>query len=90
MESGIEYEFRTTVCPSQLDGNDIENIAKSIKGAGRYVIQSFRPNHCLDTKMLRIEPYSVEILRDFAMSASKYVDYCCVRGEDRKVLQRNW
>ncbi|MDE2216129.1 MAG: anaerobic ribonucleoside-triphosphate reductase activating protein [Planctomycetota bacterium] len=90
MESGIEYEFRTTVCPSQLDGDDIEKIAKAIKGAGRYVIQSFRPNHCLDTKMLRIEPYSVEILRDFATSASKYVDYCCVRGEDRKVLQRNW
>ena len=90
MESGIEYEFRTTVCPTQLDGDDIEAIARSIQGAGRYIIQSFKPNHCLDTKMLNIEPYPVETLRDFATSAGKYVDYCCVRGEEGKVLQRNW
>ena len=62
MESGIEYEFRTTVCPTQLDGDDIEAIARSIQGAGRYIIQSFKPNHCLDTKMLNIEPYPVETL----------------------------
>ena len=90
MESGIEYEFRTTVCPSQLDGDDIENIARTIQGAGRYILQSFRPNHCLDTEMLNIEPYPAEILRGFAASAGKYVGYCCVRGEEGKVLQRNW
>lgn len=90
MESGIEYEFRTTVCPSQLAGDDIEDIARTIQGAGRYTLQSFRPNHCLDTSMLNIEPYPAEILRGFAASAGKYVGYCCVRGEEGKVLQRNW
>lgn len=90
MESGIEYEFRTTVCPSQLDGDDIEEIAKTIQGARRYILQSFRPNHCLDTEMLKIEPYSAETLRDFSVCAGKYVDYCRVRGEEGKVLQRNW
>ena len=89
MESGIEYEFRTTVCPSQLDGGDIEDIAMAIKGAGRYILQSFKPNHCLNTKMLEIEPYPVETLRDFALNASKYVNYCSVRGEG-KVFKRNW
>jgi pyruvate formate lyase activating enzyme len=90
MESGIEYEFRTTVCPSQLNGDDIESIARTIQGAGRYILQSFRPGHCLDTGMLNIEPYPAEILRDFAASAGKYVGYCCVRGEEGKVFQRNW
>ena len=90
MQSGIEYEFRTTVCPTQLDGDDVEDIARTIKGAERYIIQPFRPNHCLDTKMLDIEPYSAEILRDFAINAGKYVNYCRVRGEEKKVLQRNW
>lgn len=90
MESGIEYEFRTTVCPSQLDGDDIEEIARTIQGARRYILQSFRPNHCLDTDMLKIKPYPAETLRDFSASAGKYVDYCCVRGEEGKVLQRNW
>ncbi len=90
MESGIEYEFRTTVCPSQLDGDDIEEIARTIQGAARYILQAFRPNHCLGTVMLKVEPYSPETLRSFAASAGKYVDYCCVRGEEGKVLQRNW
>ncbi|TVM03898.1 MAG: anaerobic ribonucleoside-triphosphate reductase activating protein [Candidatus Brocadia sp. WS118] len=90
MESGIEYEFRTTVCPSQLDGDDIEDIARTIQGAERYILQAFRPNHCLDTGMLKIDPYPPETLRSFAASAGKYVGYCCVRGEEGKVLQRNW
>ncbi len=90
MESGIEYEFRTTVCPSQLDGDDIEDIAKTIKGAERYILQSFRPNHCLDVDMLKVLPYPIETLRGFAANARKYVNYCGVRGEEGKVLQRNW
>ena len=90
MESGIGYEFRTTVCPTQLDGNDIEDIASAIQGAGRYILQSFKPNHCLDARMLKVEPYPAETLRDFAVIAAKYVDFCCVRGETGKVLQRNW
>lgn len=90
MESGIEYEFRTTVCPSQLNGDDIEDIAKAIKGAGRYILQSFKPNHCLDIRMLKITPYPAETLREFAVSAGKYVDYCCVRGEEGKALSRSW
>lgn len=90
MESSIEYEFRTTVCPSQLDGDDIEDIATTIQGARRYILQAFRPNHCLDTEMLKVEPYPQEMLRGFASRAGKYVEYCCVRGEEGKVLQRNW
>ncbi len=90
MDSGIEYEFRTTVCPSQLDGDDIEEIGRTIEGAGRYILQSFRPNHCLDAEMLNIEPYPPETMRSFAVNAGKYVGYCCVRGEEGRVLQRNW
>ncbi|MCF6149685.1 MAG: anaerobic ribonucleoside-triphosphate reductase activating protein [Candidatus Kuenenia sp.] len=90
MESDIEYEFRTTVCPSQLDQYDIEDIAISIRGAERYILQSFRPNHCLNTEMLKERPYSHEVLREFAMVAGRYVEYCCVRGEEGKVLSRNW
>ncbi|MGQ3686264.1 MAG: anaerobic ribonucleoside-triphosphate reductase activating protein [Candidatus Loosdrechtia sp.] len=90
MQSGIEYEFRTTVCPSQLDGDDIEDIAMAIQGAQRYIIQSFRPGHCLDTGMVTAAPYPAETLRDFAAHANKYVNYCCVRGEEGRISQRNW
>ncbi|MDR4507074.1 MAG: anaerobic ribonucleoside-triphosphate reductase activating protein [Candidatus Brocadiaceae bacterium] len=89
MESGIEYEFRTTVCPTQLTEENIVDIVKAIKGAKRYIIQSFKPNHCLDKRMLTVLPYPIETLREFALIAREYVDYCCVRGEEGKILLRN-
>jgi pyruvate formate lyase activating enzyme len=90
MESGLEYEFRTTICPTQLNGEDIEDIAMALQGAGRYVLQSFRPTHCLDTRMLQVEPYPAKTLREYATSAGKYVGSCCVRGEKVMVAERNW
>lgn len=46
MNSGINYEFRTTYAPD-LAADDIENIAKDIKGAMHYVLQQFRePPQC--------------------------------------------
>jgi len=41
MESGLDYEFRTTVTPEfKLD--DFQGIMKMIDGCGRYVLQQFR------------------------------------------------
>jgi len=90
MGCGLEYEFRTTACPTQLDKNDIEEIAMSIQGAERYVIQNFRPNHCLNPEMLTVTPYSPEILKEFVNIARKYVQYCFVRGEEEMFLSRTW
>lgn len=90
MNSGIEYEFRTTVCPTFLDESDIVEIARTIKGAQRYVLQGFKPNNCLDSEMLNITPYPIETLRRFAESARAYVKNCFVRGEEKKELCRQW
>ena len=38
---GVEYEFRTTFTP-ELDQEDLLNIAESIRGAKRYVVQQYR------------------------------------------------
>ncbi len=90
MESGIEYEFRTTVCPTFLDGTDIVEIAQSIAGSTKYILQAFRPSNCLDERMLNVVPYSEEEMAGFAKQAQKYVKNCCVRGEEMKVLSSNW
>lgn len=90
MSSGIEYEFRTTVSPAFLNESDIVEIARTIKGAQRYVLQGFKPNNCLDNEMLNIIPCPVETLRQFAKSARAYVKNCFVRGEAKKELCRQW
>jgi len=41
-DSGIEYEFRTTYVPGTLKLDDLLNIAASLKGSKRYVLQQFR------------------------------------------------
>lgn len=90
MESGLEYEFRTTVCPTLLDGLDVTEIAQSIAGSKRYILQTFRPNNCLDSRMLGVVPYSEDEIKDFARSARRFVENCYVRGEGMKALSCNW
>ena len=42
MESGVDYEFRTTVTRELHSANDIADIAEWIKGAKRYYLQTFK------------------------------------------------
>ena len=59
LESGIDYEFRTTVVKSMLAYDDFEKIGNEIHGAKRYYLQKFVPTKTLDTKLLRAgENYS--------------------------------
>jgi len=90
MESGIESEFRTTVCPSFLNKSDVLEIARSIVGASRYILQTFRPTNCLDKKMFDVVPYTEEEMKDFAEGARRFVKNCFVRGEEMKALSCNW
>ena len=51
--SGVDYEFRTTVIKSLHDIKDFEQIGKLIgekKKARRYALQHFRPAKTLDPK----------------------------------------
>ena len=90
MDSGIEHEFRTTVCPAFLDKSDIVEIAQSIAGAMRYTLQTFRPTNCLDSKMFDVVPYTEEEMKDIAENARQFVENCYVRGEEMKALSCNW
>jgi len=74
MGSGIDYEFRTTVCPAFHEEKDLIDIAKEIPGAKKYVLQQFVAKDVLDPNLLKIKPYSKEELSDLARSARKYVN----------------
>ncbi len=60
MNSGVEYEFRTTVVKSQLSPEDILNISKTIKGAKKYYLQKFRTEKVLDSKFQEETTYTEE------------------------------
>jgi pyruvate formate lyase activating enzyme len=58
--SGIEHEFRTTVVRSQLGLEDLMSMAKIIKQARLYVLQSFVAGKTMDSVFLSETSYTPE------------------------------
>ena len=88
IESGLEHEFRTTVCPSYLGEEEIKDIARSLQGAKRYVLQPFRPTNCLDSNMLKVTPYPPDTLKRLGKTARAHLEGCRVRGEPETMGSR--
>lgn len=80
MNSGIDYEFRTTVIPNLLGKAEIEEIARTIAGAKKYVLQQFVPAHSLIKEMQALDPHPAETLRSFVEIAKKHVPSTIARG----------
>jgi pyruvate formate lyase activating enzyme len=76
----IPYEFRTTVVPGLLEEEDVEEIARWIAGAERYVLQQFRPLHTLDPALEALSPYPVERLQAMSRRTGRWVTQVKVRG----------
>ena len=79
MNSGVDYEFRTTVVKSQLSFSDFEKIAQLIQGAKRYYLQKFVPSKTLDEKMMSETTYSTEDFEKIKKILTKYVEYVKLR-----------
>ena len=80
MNSKIEYEFRTTAVPGITDESDIENIAASVRGAKKYVLQQFIPKNAMDEKLRNITPYKKDVFEKMMEKAKKYVKNARMRG----------
>lgn len=73
INSGIDYEFRTTVLKSQLDLNDFEKIGKMINNAKMYYLQKFVPSEILDINLKSEKTYSNEEFRIICKNLQKYI-----------------
>ena len=62
-EDLIPYEFRVTVAPTFLDGDDLIRLAHQLKGARKFTLQQFSPAHTLDPRCSQIAPYGESHLR---------------------------
>jgi len=78
MESGIDYEFRTTVCKPIHEVADFEELGLMIKGAKRYFLQNFvQSKHVNSTK--EYLPLSSKELLEAKKIMENYVDEVGVR-----------
>jgi len=81
MNSGLPYEFRTTVVPGLLDKVDFKKMGELIKGADKWYLQNFKSDTDLvDPKYQAKLAYTSQDMKDFADIGKQYVKFCEVRS----------
>lgn len=78
MNSGVDYEFRTTVVGGLHEACDFEQMAAAIQGAKAYYLQQFTMRDTVPDRAL-YSP-STEEMEAFLKAAKKYVDSAQLRG----------
>lgn len=73
INSGVDYEFRTTVVKSQLTFNDFEKIKEMIKGAKKYYMQKFIPTKLYDNNLENETTYSDAEFKEICEYLRKYI-----------------
>ncbi len=79
MNSGLDYEFRTTVLPKFHNLEEIAKIAKIIKGAKIYFLQNFSNKITLNPDLANEPSFSDQELQKLKKIALKYVKNCQIR-----------
>jgi pyruvate formate lyase activating enzyme len=70
-DSGVAYEFRTTVVKSLLTKSDLGKIGALIRSADLYVLQRFVPSKTLEKRFLKETTYTD---KDFQAMKDKFKD----------------
>ena len=80
MSSNIDYEFRTTVLPIQIEIEDFNSIGKLLQDAKRYYIQKFVvQSEILDSSLKEEKNYTDEQLKSIKENILNYVQFVDIR-----------
>jgi pyruvate formate lyase activating enzyme len=79
MNSGVDYEFRTTVLKCLISIEDFEKIGETIKGAKKYFIQKFIPTKILNENLMNEINYTNEEFENIKTKMEKYVNFVSIR-----------
>lgn len=78
--SGVDYEFRTTIVPGIHTKQDIIQIAKEISPAKKYYLQNFRvENETINPKFQNIKPYPEKYILDIKKAVAPFFEICEIR-----------
>lgn len=73
MNSGIDYEFRTTYVKGIHDTNSSTLIGEMIKGAKQYYVQNFRPGKTINPTLSSQNSFTEKELKKLAKNIKPYV-----------------
>ncbi len=78
-QSGVPYEFRSTLIQEIHTPAVLQQMARDIKGAPALFLQTFRPEHTLDPQFEGYHPFSDDDMQDICSFFTPYVESVCVR-----------
>lgn len=78
-DSGVDYEFRTTVVKSQISRDDFTEIGELLRGVKRYALQHFRPGVTVSPAFASEVTYSDTEFEKIREEMECYVEKCIVR-----------
>jgi pyruvate formate lyase activating enzyme len=79
-DSGLPYEFRTTLVPGLVNEQDIEDMAESIGSAEKWFLQKFKSDVDLVNESFRgTAPFLTKEMEKMRKIALKYVKKCEIR-----------
>ncbi len=79
--SGIDYEFRTTLVPKIHSEQDVLEIGKWLKGSKSFFLQQFNSEiDLLDSKLQGTSSFSAKKMQNFAKILTPFFDKVGVRG----------
>ncbi len=73
MNSGIDYDFRTTVLPHYHEISDFHKVGELLRGAKRYTVQGFRSKITYDKNLETKQAFTLEELGEIAKIMERYV-----------------
>jgi pyruvate formate lyase activating enzyme len=74
-ESGLDYEFRTTVVPQLITKEKIEEMGKFLRGSKKWFLQKFKSETDLvNEKYRNIKAYNDKEMAELVKVAQKYVN----------------
>jgi pyruvate formate lyase activating enzyme len=79
MNSGKEYEFRTTYVKGMHKIEDAHGIGKMISGAKNYYIQNFRKGKTIDPNLSDKNSFTENQLNEIKDIISEYIEHVEIR-----------
>ena len=82
IDSGAEFEFRTTVVPGLHDLKNLKKLARQIilKPKTLWFLQQFQPMNTYDKKYLKIKPFLRGEMENFQKELQKIIPQILLRG----------
>jgi pyruvate formate lyase activating enzyme len=80
MESGLPYEFRSTLIPDIHAVTDIAKIGSLIRDAEKWWLQRFKSDiELVNNKLSGQKPFTIQEMKEMKKIAEKYVKFCGIR-----------